>query len=72
MKTVLLFLSIFILETGKTMSTKSSLKFSSIEQCENFVLFMSKGYPYYRDENGSLILTAPTSGNIIIARCYKD
>ena len=71
MKTVLLFLSIFIAETGKTMSTISSVKFSSIEQCENFVLFMSKDYPYHRDDNGSLILTEPATGNIITARCYK-
>lgn len=71
MKTVLLFLSIFIYDTGETTSKISSVKFSSIQKCENFVLYVSQGVPYHRGEDGSLILLDPSSGNIITARCYE-
>lgn len=69
---VALFLSVSITDTGQTMSTKSQMRFSTIEQCENFILYMSEGYPYYRNEQGALVLTNPENGNIITARCYKD
>lgn len=70
--TVALFLSVFIVETESTMSTVSQMRFSSIEQCENFVLMMSEGYPYHRNDEGALILTDPRTGNVITAKCYED
>ena len=69
---VALFLSIFIVDTAQTMSTKSQMRFETIEQCENFILYMSEGYPYHRNEQGALVLTNPANGNIITAKCYKD
>ena len=68
---VALFLSVTIAETGKTMSTISQVQFSSIEKCENFVLTMSKGYPYHRNDEGALVLTDPRTGNVITAKCYE-
>ena len=67
-----LFLSIFIVVTSQTMSAKSQMRFETIEQCENFILYMSEGYPYHRNEQGALVLTNPANGNIITAKCYKD
>lgn len=69
---IALFLSVIIADTGKTMSTKSQMRFETIEQCENFILYMSEGYPYHRNEQGALVLTNPENGNVITARCYKD
>ena len=69
---VALFLSVTLADTGKVMSTISQMRFSSIDRCEEFVLLMSEGYPYYRNDEGSLILTDPRTGNVITARCYED
>lgn len=69
---VALFLSILIVDTAQTMSTKSQMRFATVEQCENFILYMSEGYPYHRNEQGALVLTNPANGNIITAKCYKD
>ena len=69
---VALFLSIFIVDTAQIMSTKSQMRFETIEQCENFILYMSEGYPYHRNEQGALVLTNPANENIITAKCYKD
>lgn len=68
---VALFLSVTIAETGKTLSTISQVQFSSIEKCENFILTMSEGYPYYRNDEGALVLTDPRTGNVITAKCYE-
>lgn len=69
---VALFLSIFIVGTSQTMSAMSQMRFETIEKCENFILYMSDGYPYHRNEQGALVLTNPANGNIITAKCYKD
>lgn len=68
---VALFLSVTIAETGRTMSTISQMEFSSIKKCENFILMMSEGYPYYRNDEGALVLTDPRTGNVITAKCYE-
>lgn len=67
-----LFLSVLIVDTGEVLSAKSMKRFETIEQCENFIFGMSADYPYYRNEQGSLVLTNPANGNIITAKCYKD
>ena len=69
---VALFLSVTIADTGKVMSTTSQMRFQSIDQCENFILMMSEGYPYHRNDEGALVLTDPRTGNVITAKCYED
>jgi len=69
---IALFLSVFVVETERTMSTTSQMRFETIEKCENFILYMSSGYPYHRNDQGALVLTNPENGNIITARCYED
>lgn len=68
---VALFLSVTIAETGRVLSTTSQMEFSSIQNCENFVLMMSEGYPYHRNDEGALVLTDPRTGNVITAKCYE-
>lgn len=68
---IALFLSVTIAQTGKVLSTTSAMKFESIEECEDFVLRMSKGYPYYRSDDGILVLTDPRTGNIVNAKCFE-
>lgn len=68
---IALFLSVTLADTGKVMSITSQMRFESIDRCENFILRMSKDYPYYRNDEGSLILTDPRTGNVITATCYE-
>lgn len=69
---VALYLSVMIADTGKTMSIISSLRFDTVEKCEEFVLRMSEGYPYTRNDDNALVLIEPKTGNILTARCYED
>ena len=69
--TIALFLSVLVASTGEEMSIVSAKKFISIEKCEEFVLRMSDGYPYIRNDEGALVLTVPDTGNIVTAKCYE-
>ena len=68
---VALFLSVTVANTGEEMSITSTMKFKSIDKCEEFVLRMSNGYPYIRNDEGALVLTDPRTGNVITAKCYE-
>lgn len=68
---VALFLSVTVANTGEEMSITSAMKFESIDRCEAFVLNMSNGYPYIRNDEGALVLTDPRTGNVITAKCYE-
>ncbi|MDA9302588.1 hypothetical protein N9578_00035 [bacterium] len=69
---VSLYISVLVLSTGQPMSIVSQMKFNTIEQCESFVLNQSKGYDYFRNNEGALVLTVPSTGNIITAKCFID
>lgn len=69
---VSLYISVLILSTGQQMSIVSQMKFNTIEECESFVLNRSKGYEYFRNNEDALVLTVPSTGNIITAKCFKD
>jgi len=68
---VSLYLSVLVLSTGQPMSIVSQMKFDTIEECESFVLNQSKGYDYFRNNESALVLTVPSTGNIITAKCFK-
>ena len=67
--TISLFISVLVADTGKEMSIISAMKFASIQKCEEFVLRMSDGYPYIRNNEGALVLTVPSTGNVVTAKC---
>jgi len=69
--TIALFISVLVVSTGEEMSIVSAKKFISIQKCEEFVLRMSNGYPYIRNDEGALVLTVPDTGNIVTTKCYE-
>jgi hypothetical protein len=69
---VSLYLSVIVIATGEELEVLSQMKFDTIEQCESFVLNRSKGYDYFRNNEGALVLTVPDTGNIITAKCFRE
>jgi hypothetical protein len=69
---VSLYLSVIVIATGEELEVLSQMKFDTIEQCESFVLNRSKGYDYFRNNEGALVLTVPATGNIITAKCFRE
>ena len=67
-----LLVTLFIANTGETLSSGSDMKFESVEQCESFVLMLTEGSPYYRNDEGLLIVTETSTGNVITVKCYEE
>lgn len=67
-----LLVTLFIASTGETLSSDADMKFESVEQCESFVLMLTEGSPYYRNDEGLLIVTETSTGNVITVKCYEE